>query len=76
MKCPDKAGILKLLPTDQLIEVYELEPCNNVLCIWGPEVGISYTGARETQGFWNTDEWQGHIPVHLFDSYGPWELMN
>lgn len=48
---------------DEEIEVYPLEPCGDVLCVWGPDVGLSYTGAAETQGVWTTDEWQGHIPV-------------
>jgi len=74
MKIPDKPGIWSL--HGQEIEVYELEPVGNTLCIWGPDVGITYSGAAETQSIWTTDEWQGHIPVQFFDCEGPWIFVS
>lgn len=70
MKLPDRPGIWRL--ADEEIEVYELDPVGGTLCIWGPDVGITYTGAADTQFPWDTDEWQGHIPVQFYDDEGPW----
>lgn len=75
MKIPDKEGVWLHVPTNQEIDIYPLEPCLGVLCLWGPDVGITYSGSRETQGVWTTDEWQGHIPVGFWDDEGPWEFL-
>ena len=63
---PDSPGWWRFLPTGDVLEVYPLEPVGGTLCVWGPDVGINYTGAADTQGIWDTDEWQGHIPVSRF----------
>lgn len=73
MKTPNRPGIWRL--GDEEIEVYPLEPVGGTLCIWGPDVGISYSGVAETQGIWTTDEWQGHIPVQFYDDNGPWTFV-
>lgn len=73
--CPTHAGEWKHIPTGEVVDVYPLEPTGGQLCVWGPDVGITYSGAVETQGCWTTDEWQGHIPVNLYDSKGPWQLV-
>jgi hypothetical protein len=59
---PDRAGVWLIDGAE--VEVYPLEPVGGVLCIWGPENGYTYSGSQETQQCWDTDEWQGHIPVH------------
>lgn len=72
VKCPHKEGVWLHVPTNEEIDVYRLEPVAGQLCVWGPDVGQSYTGARATQGIWDSDEWQGHILVEWFDEIGPW----
>lgn len=73
---PNQCGMWFHKPTNQQIEVYLLEPANT-LCMWGPEVGITYSGAVDTQGCWETDEWQGHVPVFRFDDNPyAWQLIN
>jgi len=73
--CPDKAGFWEHIPSGEIYEIYELEPVMNQLCFWGPEHGINYNGATDTQSIWDTDEWQGHIPVSYYDSVGPWKFI-
>lgn len=75
MNVPDKRGVWLHEPTNEEIDVYPLDPVGGILCIWGPDVGMSYTGFKETQDVWDTDEWQGHIPVHRFDNKGPWQYL-
>lgn len=70
LQLPDRAGVWLL--GGEEIEVYALEPVGGTLCVWGPDVGNSYTGEADTQMVWDTDEWQGHIPVDWFDDKGPW----
>jgi hypothetical protein len=41
------------------IDVYPLEPVDNILCVWCQDVGINL----DTSDIWSTDEWLGHIPV-------------
>lgn len=57
------------------IEVYPLEPCDNELCLWGPEVGLHYSGAAETQFAWDTDDWQGHVPVKIYCDGRAWTRL-
>lgn len=76
MNCPNKPGTWLHFPSEQAIDIYPLEPCGGVLCLWGPDVGIAYTGAADTQSVWTTDEWQGHIPVNIWDDTGPWEFLH
>lgn len=72
---PDREGFWYYVPDDLVVEVYPLTPVGGTLCVWGPEVGNKYTGAADTQGCWETDEWQGHIPVRMFDDIGPWKYI-
>lgn len=65
---PNRHGLWLHIPSGKELEVYPLTPAGNQLCIWGPDAGITYSGAAETQGVWTTDEWQGHIPVQDFDN--------
>lgn len=58
----------------EIIEVYLLEPVGT-LCVWGPEVGVNYSGATETQQCWTTDEWQGHVPVSIYCDGSNWEFF-
>lgn len=73
LACPDREGVWLL--DGEEIDVYRLEPTGGQLCIWGPDVGISYSGATETQFPWTSDEWQGHIPVWMYDDEGPWTFL-
>ena len=73
---PNAPGLWMHNPSDQEIDIYPLEPVGGTLCLWGPDVGISYTGACDTQAVWDTDEWQGHIPAHRYDDDADaWELV-
>ena len=73
---PNSEGIWLHEPTNKQIEIYRLEPAGGQLCFWGPDLGITYSGAQETQGIWDTDEWQGHIRVEFYDRIGPWKLVS
>ena len=73
--CPDKEGVWLYIPDNREIEIYKLEPVCNQLCFWGPDIGLGYTGATETQGIWDSDEWHGHIMVYFYDNVGPWEFI-
>ena len=75
VKIPDSAGVWLHIPTDQEVDIYPLDPVGGILCLWGPDVGISYTGAKDRQEVWDTDEWQGHIPVHRYDHNGTWRKI-
>lgn len=75
MNRPDREGVWLHEPTGELIDIYRLEPAGGQLCFWGPDVGITYSGACETQGIWDTDEWQGHVMVQFYDDVGPWRLV-
>ena len=77
MSCaiPDKPGRWKHEPTEEVVDVYSLEPAGNILCLWGPDVGITYTGLGAKQQIWDTDEFQGHVPVHLYGN-GPWSFVH
>ena len=72
---PDSPGFWLHVPTNEEIEIYPLEPVGGVLCLWGPDVGITYSGSKDTQEVWDTDEWQGHIPVHRYDYICPWRKI-
>jgi hypothetical protein len=82
---PDREGFWEALkaPADEpmVLEIYPLDPVGGTLCFWGPDVGLNYTGATETQGVWMTDEWQGHIPVFVLNRPydagwpGPWRFL-
>lgn len=65
--CPDTTGFWKHLESGEILDVYELEPVNNTLCIWCQDVNITYTDPSHSGGLhqtiWITDEWLGHIPV-------------
>ncbi len=74
-KCPDKEGVWLHIPTGQEIDVYQLHPTGGQLCVWGPDVGINYSGAADTQAIWDSDEWQGHVIVSFFDDTGPWKFI-
>jgi hypothetical protein len=37
--------------------------------------GICYTGVKDRQEVRDTDEWQGHVPVHRYDHIGPWRKI-
>lgn len=65
---PNEEGQWLHIPTNQVIDIYPLDPANGVLCLWGPDVGHCYSFAADTQGCWDNDEWQGHIPAHLYDN--------
>ena len=71
---PDREGFWLHKDSGEIIEIYKLEPAGDVLCLWGPDVGMTYTLGQETQGVWTTDEWQGHIPIFRYDPDGDWEL--
>ena len=64
MTLPDKEGIWLVGGIE--VEVHQLD--FGEFCIWGPDVGITYSGQVDTQECWTTDEWQGHIPVAVYDS--------
>ncbi len=72
LSLPDKPGVWLHQSSGKMLDVYPLEPAGGELCIWGPDAGITYSGAVDTQGCWSSDEWQGHVPVRLFDAAGPW----
>ena len=77
MPLPNCEGRWLHKPTGDVIDIYPLDPCGGVLCLWGPDIGQGYTGVADTQGCWLTDEWQGHIPVHLYDNFpDAWECVN
>lgn len=76
LKCPDRNGFWRHMPSGEIYEIYPLEPAGGHLCFWGPEHGITYSGSAETQQVWATDEWQGHIPVVFYDDVGPWEFIS
>lgn len=65
---PDREGVWEHLPSGMTIGIYPLDPANGILCFWGPDIGITYSSAADTQGCWATDEFQGHVPVGLFDN--------
>lgn len=73
---PDREGFWRHVPSREIYEIYALEPAGGQLCFWGPEHGITYSGASETQQVWDTDEWQGHVPVVCHDPEGPWEFIS
>lgn len=76
MPMPNAPGIWLHKPSGEEIEIYHLEPVGGTLCLWGPDVGHSYSFAADTHGCWDTDEWQGHIPAHLYDrDANAWELV-
>ena len=76
MNVPDREGIWLHEPTGQEIDIYVLDPmCSGILCLWGPDVGLTYSAVAETQGVWDSDEWQGHIPAARFDNIGPWKFI-
>ena len=64
--CPDSPGFWKNEDDGMILEIYPLEPVMGHLCFWGPDIGICWTGAADTNSIWSTDEWQGHIPIHYF----------
>jgi hypothetical protein len=55
-------GLWQHNTSGEILEVYELEPAGNVLCVWWKDVGQPV----DTTDFWSSDEWLGHIPVHLY----------
>ena len=59
---PNEPGFWKHIDTGDIIEVYEFTPAGKMLCIWGPDEGITGT----EQNVWNNDEWQDHIPVDVY----------
>jgi CYTH domain-containing protein len=75
IEVPDQEGYW-VSPSGNEIEVYRLDPVGGTLCVWGPDIGYSYTGNKETQSVWDTDEWQGHIPVSCIyiRNLGPWRF--
>lgn len=75
---PKYKGFWRSLTTCEVIEVYPLSPVGGTLCFCGPEIGLSYSGMAETQEVWNSDEWQGHVPVNIYCTSagcGPWEFL-
>ena len=72
---PDSAGVWLHIPSNEEIDIYPLDPVGGILCLWGPDVVITYSGAKDRQEVWDTDEWQGHIPVHRYDHIGPWRKI-
>lgn len=58
---PNSPGIWEAEDGTQ-IDVYPLEPVNNILCVWAGDVGINLN----TTDVWSTDEWLGHIPVDYY----------
>lgn len=70
---PDQEGVWRSEAGDP-VDVYRLDPVGGVLCVWGPDIGITYTGATDTQRVWQTDAWQGHVPVWCLAirQMGPW----
>lgn len=76
MPLPNIAGVWLHKPTETEIDIYPLDPCGGVLCLWGPDVGHGYTSQADTQGCWDSDEWQGHIPAMRYDGApDAWELL-
>ena len=72
---PDREGKWLRIYSRTIVDVYRLEPVlGEPLCIWGPDIGIDYSGVGETQEIWDTDEWQGHIRVECL-SDGPWIFL-
>ena len=72
---PDSEGVWLHIPSNEEIDIYPLDPVGGILSLWGPDVGITYSGAKDRQEVWDTDEWQGHIPVHRYDHIGPWRKI-
>lgn len=70
MIIPDSSGFWKHLETEEILEIYPLEPVMNTLCVWCRDVDISYTDPSYPGGLhqtiWTTDEWLGHIPITHF----------
>lgn len=52
------------LQEGDVVEAYPLTPVGGVLCIWGPEHHV------EIYNIWDTDEWNGHVPVDYFHREG------
>ena len=76
MPLPNVAGTWRHKPSGRELDIYPLDPCNGVLCLWGPDAGNSYTSQGDTQGCWDSDEWQGHIPAAGYDNDpDAWELV-
>ena len=72
---PNTEGVWRWKPDAIEIDVYLLEPTGH-LCLWGPDVGITYSGSADHQTIWLTDEWAGHIPVDRFDNDSDdWEFV-
>lgn len=70
LDCPNKPGVWKHIDSNTDLDIYELEPMNNVLCIWGPDVGITNTtqstdSYKEQDVFYDT-KWQGHISIKFY----------
>ncbi|RWZ87179.1 MAG: hypothetical protein EO766_11610 [Hydrotalea sp. AMD] len=55
-------GFWKHKETGEILDVYELEPVGNILCVWCGDVG---NPVDQTE-VWSSDEWLGHIPVDIF----------
>jgi hypothetical protein len=54
-----KCGVYFYYPDNKEVDVYLLEPTGDT-CIWAPDLGLA-DGIQNI--WWETDEWQGHIPV-------------
>lgn len=75
MSLPDRPGWWRNLDSDELIEIYLLDPVG-ILCFWGPDVGITYSGSADKTVIWSDDEWVGHIPAHRYDGNPEnWEFV-
>jgi hypothetical protein len=53
-------GYTSSRPVTIELDVYALDPCDGILCIWSDDIGGCLSGPSDV---WDTDEWLGHIPV-------------
>jgi hypothetical protein len=58
----NSSGYWKHNETGEILDVYELEPVGNILCVWCQDVGQVF----DTTDIWSSDEWLGHCPVDVY----------
>jgi len=71
---PDRIGVWRLTLHDGEVlefDVYEL-PTGH-LCAWCVDVGLS--GGIDDSLVWDTDEWVGHVPVCVMDTWGIFDFV-
>lgn len=75
MKYPDREGVWWSEEHQCEVDVYPLEPVGGILCIWGEDIGFTFTGQGCGTEVWDNDEWQGHIPIGCACLEGEWTFL-